>query len=200
MKVLRYYLFAFWIVLLIGAFARADEFSDRTARFAAKTAAMKKGFVTHCDCGGDPSKCVCNLCACARLAKPPWRGDCHTKAELPKAPLNTFAHDCACPSSASCNCPASTGCHCAENRASNRAQLRWAHDEDGWHLYRGNQCIGAMNSKGSFYLWNGSEYMTEPCQPPIPLPSETSMQETQSYLAHQVIAVWQAPASNNCRS
>jgi hypothetical protein len=87
---------------------------------------------------------------------------------LPAAPSTTFLHDCGCPSLA-CNCGAG-GCHCAPNRQVNRQPARWVPDGGRWYLYRGNQCLGAINGKGSFYLWNGSEYMSEPCKPPLPAP------------------------------
>lgn len=90
---------------------------------------------------------------------------------LPTAPANNYLHDCACPSSASCNCLAGQ-CHCAENRVSNRQPMQWVHDEDGWHLYRGSQCLGALNSKGSYYPWLGSDYARQPTKLPMPLPTK----------------------------
>jgi hypothetical protein len=91
---------------------------------------------------------------------------------LLQAPTNTFGHDCGCPSW-SCNCGAG-GCHCTENRPNNRAQMRWVYENEMWCLKRGTQLLGALNSKGSYYLWLGSDYATEPCKPPLPLPQSSS--------------------------
>ncbi len=187
----------FFIVLLGSICARADEFSDRTARFAARTAAIKKGQVkrSHCYCGGDPSICSCDACQCVN------GGDCHAaKKVLPTAPAIAYRHVCGCPSM-SCNCAPLGGCHCAENAMFNRVNPVWQKSPaGGWSCWRGIEQLGYYDGTTYWPLHNGE--WCEPAKAPIPLPSETSMdaKASRSYGWAGSGATPDRPLSQVCRS
>jgi hypothetical protein len=152
------YILVFIASLMAATILRADEFDDQLAKYAAKTAATKQSdppIRIGCECKG-----ACQKCACTS------ENECLAAKPLPATPAATFLHDCGCPS-LSCNCGAG-GCHCAPNRQVNRQPAHWVRDGDYWYLYRGSQCLGAMkvNGKQQFFMWNGTDFMTEPCKPP----------------------------------